>query len=566
MHRRTKLLTLLALSLAQTALAQPYKKLVNQAAESLEDAETRARRAGGQCRATVMSAIDVATDHVYDLRKEHRARDVETVKNELSGVATNASYAACPPEVLESIQRAIGTLEEVRVAMWQGRQGQPPPRGDDDDNGLGAPPQALGFAQLSALKVDPNARFEGESAVKLMLPELRLTGLQGRNFYLATRYRSYEGQWNDWVTTQQWTVPSDPYIWKNAFNHFFRASSLAEDDFSNGRFVARVSVFDADSGQELASREITFQVRTLPQLPPAPVVEAPLPPPQQPLPTQPVVQNRDCGTGPDVGCTLVRNGLLAMDAATYQGVMQQLRSNPNENVRAQLARSVFERNAATALQFGLMLDMFQNEMLRLSVAQAAAPRIVNPQHALGYSAKWQNPAFQAQYSQLMMGQTGNAGGYGVPPAQQPPPQYGQPTPAYGQPTQPPPGYGQPPPGYGQPAMRDCGTGNDPGCGLLRNGRPPMDAVTFQGVVASLRNTPNELTRADMAFSALDANNLTALQLGALMDLFQNDFTLLDVTKRAAPHVVNPQAAIGLSVKFRNSLIGRDYVEVMARQR
>jgi hypothetical protein len=550
MHRRSQLLTLLALTLAQTALAQPYKKLVNQAAESLEDAETRARRAGGQCRSTVMSAIDVATDHVYDLRKEHRGRDIETVKNELSGVASNASYAACPHEVLEGIQRAIGTLEEVRIAMWQDRHGQPAPQGDDD--GMGAPPQTLGFAQLSALKVDPNARFEGESAVKLMLPELRLTGMQGRNFYLATRYRSYEGQWNEWVTTQQWTVPSDPYIWKNAFNHFFRASTLAEDDFSSGRFVARISVFDADSGQELASREITFQVRTLPQLPPAPIVETPLPPPQLPVPTQPAVQNRDCGTGPDVGCMMVRNGLMAMDAPTYQGVMQQLRTNPNENVRAQLARTVFERNAATALQFGLMLDMFQNEMLRLSVAQAAAPRIVNPQHALGYASKFQNASFQAQYSQVMMGQTG----YGVPPTQQPPPQYGQPAP----------GYGQPPPGYGQPAMRDCGTGNDPGCALLRNGRPAMDAVTFQGVVASLRNTPNELTRADMAFSALDANNLTALQLGALMDLFQNDFTMLDVTKRAAAHVVNPQAAIGLSVKFRNSLIGRDYVEVMARQR
>jgi hypothetical protein len=550
MHRRTQLLTLLVLTLAQTALAQPYKKLVNQAAESLEDAETRARRAGGQCRSTVMNALDAATDHVYDLRKEHRARDVETVKNELSGIATNASYSGCPHEVLEAIQRAVATLEDVRIAMYQDRHGQPAPVADDD--GTSAPPQTLGFAQLSPLKVDPNASFEGEPAVKIALPELRLNGMQGRTFYLAARYRSYEGQWNDWVTTQQWTVPSDPYLWKNAFNHFFRSSSLAEDDFSNGRFVARVSVFDAESGQELASREVTFQVRTLPALPPSPVMDPPLPPP---LPVQPVVQNRDCGTGADVGCGMVRNGLMAMDAATYQGVMQQLRTNHNENMRAQLARTVFERNAATALQFGLMLDMFQNDMLRLQVAQAAAARIVNPQHALGYASKWQNPSYQAQYSQIMMGQgAGGAPGYQGPPAgqQPPPPQYGQQQP--------------PPPGYGQPAMRDCGTGNDPGCAMLRNGRGAMDGATFQGVLASLRNTPNELTRADIAFSALDANNVTALQLGALMDLFQNDFTLLDVAKRAAPHVVNPQAAIGWSTKFRNSLIGRDYVEVMARQR
>jgi hypothetical protein len=528
MTRNTFSFLLLSALVASPALAQSYKRLVNQAAESLEDAESAARRARGQCRATAATAIDAATNHVYDLRKEHRARNVETVKNELSAVATNASYSGCPVPVLENLQRAIGLLEEVRIALYNERRDRPG-RHDDDDDDDQSPPMPGHFAQLSPLTVQPNAQFENEPAVKVSLPELRLNGLKGHAFYLAARYRSYEGQWNDWVTTQQWTVPTDAFVWRNAFNHFFRASTLAEDDFSNGRFVARVAVFDGSTGQELASREITFQTR-LPQLPPPPN----LPPP--------VVVVHDCGTGNDIGCGMTRNGVAPMDAATYQGVMQSLRSNQNEMLRAQLARSVFERNGATAIQFGLMLDLFPNEMMRLSVAQTAASRIVNPQHALGYASKWQNPMLQSQYTQIMLGQSQGMPTQPVPPM--PPP-------------------GRPP--YGQPG-RDCGTGNDPGCAMLRNGRAAMDGATFQGIIASLRNTPNELTRADLCNTVFEGNMLTALQLSAIMDLFGNELTLLDVSKSAAPHVVNPQQAIGLSTHFRNSLLGRDFVEVMARQR
>ncbi len=525
MTRKTLFPTLLLTALfANSALAQSYKRLVNQAAEALEDAEMQARRAGGQCRITAATAIDAATNHVYDLRKEHRARNVETVKSELSGVATSASYSGCPASVLENLQRAIGLLEEVRIALYNERRNRPG-RHDDDDDDNQLPPVPGHFAQLSPLTVQTNAAFEGEPAVKISLPELRLSGLRGHTFYLAARYRSYEGQWNEWVTTQQWSVPTDAFVWKNAFNHFFRASTLAEDDFSNGRFVARVAVFDGQSGQELASREITFQTR-LPQLPP---------PPNQPPP----VVVRDCGTGSDIGCGMTRNGVAPMDGATFQGVMQSLRSNQNEMLRAQLARSVFERNGATAIQFGLMLDLFPNEMMRLSVAQTAASHIVNPQHALGYASKWQNPMLQSQYTQVMLGQS-----QGMPMQPVPPPVY---------------------PPNGQP-MRDCGTGNDPGCAMLRNGRAAMDGSTFQGVLASLRNTPNELTRADLCNTVFQGNMLTALQLSAIMDLFGNELTLLDVSKNAASHVVNPQAAIGLSTHFRNSLLGRDFVEVMARQR
>jgi hypothetical protein len=111
-----------ALGLAVAAHAQqPFKKLANQAAESLEEAQTKARRAGGACRAAVVGALDAATDHVYDLRKSSRAREAQAVKLELTAIASNASLSSCPPVVLENIQRALELVEEVRVLAWTTR-------------------------------------------------------------------------------------------------------------------------------------------------------------------------------------------------------------------------------------------------------------------------------------------------------------------------------------------------------------------------------------------------------------------------------------------------------------
>ena len=50
-----------------------------------------------------------------------------------------------------------------------------------------------------------------------------------------------------------------------------------------------------------------------------------------------------------------------------------------------------------------------------------------------------------------------------------------------------------------------------------------------------------------------------------MDLFNNELTRLDMAKFAATRTVNPMHAIGLSAKFRNSILAQDYVTVMGRQ-
>ncbi len=115
------------------------------------------------------------------------------------------------------------------------------------------------------------------------------------------------------------------------------------------------------------------------------------------------------------------------------------------------------------------------------------------------------------------------------------------------------------------AVRDCGTGEDTGCTMKRNGEYPMDAETFRGILQALKAAKNELTREDVAEKMFKRNYVTAKQFGQVLDLFENELTKLDVAKTVAPKVVNPQHALGFSSKWENELNGEDYVEIMSAQ-
>lgn len=115
-------------------------------------------------------------------------------------------------------------------------------------------------AQLAALQVKLGEVYDGEPAVRVTLPKLVLRGLKGQVFSLGATFRSEEGDWTPWVLTPAWTVPADPFTWKNALTHFLRMSALAEEDFANGAFIVRVAVFDAQ-GRELGFKEARFQLK-----------------------------------------------------------------------------------------------------------------------------------------------------------------------------------------------------------------------------------------------------------------------------------------------------------------
>jgi hypothetical protein len=580
------------LLVASVAAAQPWNRPLKNAADAVEDAFDRTQRARGQCRNQVGPTLNGLVDRIDGLRRaQFPVQELNQLRFELTTVAQQAPFAACPIGVTEDLQRALDGLEEARIAMWNGggreRFGGGGRRDRRGDNPNQPPGAVFPFVNIAPLRVNPNVPFQNERAVQVTVPEVRFDFMQGQGFYLATKFRSFEGDWSEWVTTQLWTVPSTPFQWRNAYNHVLRYSTLAEEDFSNGRFIVHVAVFN-QQGQELAFREASFRVQ-LPNLGGFPGVGQP----------PPVVQ-RDCGTGPqDPGCMMVRDGAWAMDAATYQGFLTSLRANRSEVLRLQMSQSMLAQQYLTAAQFSTMMDLFSSEVMRLEFAQRSAPRLVNPQHAIGLSSKFRSGVFQAQYTQLMASQPaglpwqpGMVGPMGVMVQ---PPGFGQPgvvvQPGLGQPgvvvqvpgmtvqvqdpNVPPavvqPGFVQP--GMVQPAVvqpigmvRDCGTGpNDPGCGLMRNGVMAMDAQVFSGFMRSLRAVMNEITREDMCEKMLARNGLTAMQLGQVLDLFNNEITRLDVAKTAAPKVVNPQHALELSTKFNNSFSAEEFVEIYSGQ-
>ncbi|MBE2249146.1 MAG: DUF4476 domain-containing protein [Myxococcus sp.] len=116
---------------------------------------------------------------------------------------------------------------------------------------------------------------------------------------------------------------------------------------------------------------------------------------------------RDCGTGPnDPGCTMRKNGQLPMDGATFGGVLKTLRAQKNSITREEMATKMLARNFLTAAQLGLVMDAFSDHSItQLDVAKAVAPNVVNPQHALSHSTKFQNSISAEEYVEVMSAQS-----------------------------------------------------------------------------------------------------------------------------------------------------------------
>jgi hypothetical protein len=139
------------------------------------------------------------------------------------------------------------------------------------------------------------------------------------------------------------------------------------------------------------------QPQPQPAVAPAPAPARPMPPPPPAAPAF-----RDCGAvANDPGCTMMRDGKYPMDAETWRGFYQSLKSQPNEISREEMAEKMLKRNYLTAAQYSLLLDLFVNEISRLDVAKTAASHVVNPQHALGFSSKWKNSISAEEYTEMI---------------------------------------------------------------------------------------------------------------------------------------------------------------------
>ncbi|RKI05242.1 DUF4476 domain-containing protein [Corallococcus sp. AB004] len=123
--------------------------------------------------------------------------------------------------------------------------------------------------------------------------------------------------------------------------------------------------------------------------------------PEMPVAAEAAPSHRDCGTRSDEGCMMRRDGQYPMDASTWSGFYQSLKSENNEIVRQEKADKMLKRVYLTAMQFGMVLDLFKNEIVRLDVARIAAPHVVDPQHALGFSSKWRNSISGSEYTDII---------------------------------------------------------------------------------------------------------------------------------------------------------------------
>lgn len=139
--------------------------------------------------------------------------------------------------------------------------------------------------------------------------------------------------------------------------------------------------------------------------PPDRMVVAP-PPPERvvvvPPPPPPMVS--ECGAGPDPGCSAARNGRWPADRDTFRGLVESLRATPNELSRQEMVMSFLDGNAVTARQFGMLLDLFPNELLRLDIARQRAGSVVDPSRAIGYGPHIANSILRQEFVQIMASQ------------------------------------------------------------------------------------------------------------------------------------------------------------------
>jgi hypothetical protein len=389
------------------ALADNWRDSLIDAAEEMDDALGAARRGGAQCRNGMKLLIDQAIDEV-DAISDRGGRRISDAQNRVNSLIASAQRSNCPERVARKLTRAAESLEDARNDRRRGRDRDD--RDDDRRYNNNAPP---GVAQrvstpveLAQLQLVPNVIHDTENKVQVNVPEVRFHDSRGLKFRLGARVRAQNGQFGEWQVDNFYQVPQDEYAWPNATTFYIRHSTLRGIDSANGQFVVRVSVLN-ENNEELGGVDQPLNVNFRGPMVAAPASPATPPPGQgqpgsaahvRPIPT--LVQ-RDCGTGQDPGCGVNRNGVLAMDKAGFDGLIRSLQSNPSDLGREQIVYSVLVNNGLTAAQFGIVLDQLRSEISKLNVTRKAAPRLTNPQAALGHSAKFRSSLNQQEYVRII---------------------------------------------------------------------------------------------------------------------------------------------------------------------
>lgn len=350
------LILVVATMQAASAQAAPRARL-SDVVEQVDRVSIRARRAGGACRQSVSEKLMDLGDRL-DAQRAGRPRLGRTL-DELSDLHAEADFHGCPDEVLDGLLAAMDLVSDARAVQLDDRR----------------PEDERAVAWLARLQVTV-----GDQQVKVKLPELTLRGLKGQAFHLGARFRSANGPWSQLDRTPRWSVPADPFVWKDASVHVFARPALAAADVAGGRFIARVSVFD-DQEQELGYREVRFR-----------------------LGGPPVAAGRDCGTGADLGCSQARGGVFPIEREGFMAALASFSRERNEQRRVKVAEGALATAFLTAAQLALVLEQFSNDKLRLDVARLFLGRVVNPADATVLASRFTSPDARARFAELVQAQ------------------------------------------------------------------------------------------------------------------------------------------------------------------
>ena len=108
----------------------------------------------------------------------------------------------------------------------------------------------------------------------------------------------------------------------------------------------------------------------------------------------------------------------------------------------------------------------------------------------------------------------------------------------------------------------CWNKDDAACEMSRNGKYPMDRQVFDHVLGRLKAAKDDDARQKAAGKELGDRYVTVMQLGRILDLFENEVIMVDVVKSVAKRVVDTKNADAIKRRFDDEKRGEEAAEAI----
>ena len=99
--------------------------------------------------------------------------------------------------------------------------------------------------------------------------------------------------------------------------------------------------------------------------------------------------------------TLVVPVLRDADTFDFAGFLAAVSNTMMDSAKASMVKSACKKNWFSSAQLGQLLDVFMMEANKFEAAQAAVPRLVDPQNAYGLAEKFMFNANKTAFTALL---------------------------------------------------------------------------------------------------------------------------------------------------------------------